>query len=565
MSRDVSGNYSLPLPPVVTGTTIEAAWANSTLDDVKAGLTDSLSRTGNGGMQAPLKNVDGAAGTPAVTFGSEANSGIYRAAANDVRIAIAGADKLRCNATGVQFYSGAEWKDPLFDAPSDGTTYGRKDGAWVEVVTDLAVADIPITETDRLLGRDTDAAGPAEEITVGGGLEFTGTGGIQRSALSGDVTAAAGSGETSLAPNVVDLDELAHSVQGEIIYYGLAGEPFRLAPGTAGQVLKTGGIGANPYWDTTGDSYVHPNHTGDVTSVGDGAQTIAANAVTFAKMQDIDSARILGRITAAAGDPEALTGTQVTTLLDAFTSTLKGLAPASGGGTTNFLRADGTWAEPPGGAGGGDSFTTVAVTDTDSGHTWSDTGSIVVDTASDTMTFVSGTGMEVDASPTTDAIRFALLSAQTGITSIYNSSLQVGYSATAYMDYNASSFDVYFSGVRHRFESDGDFHADGNIYAYSTTTGSDIKLKENLCPIDDALGKLLELRGYTYDLKRTKERRAGLIAQDVQLVLPEAVFEADDLEGDGTHLQLDYNAVIALLVNAVIDLNEKIADMEMER
>jgi hypothetical protein len=44
-----------------------------------------------------------------------------------------------------------------------------------------------------------------------------------------------------------------------------------------------------------------------------------------------------------------LTGTQATTLLDAFTSTLKGLAPASGGGTTNFLRADGSWAAPSSG------------------------------------------------------------------------------------------------------------------------------------------------------------------------------------------------------------------------
>jgi len=35
-----------------------------------------------------------------------------------------------------------------------------------------------------------------------------------------------------------------------------------------------------------------------------------------------------------------------------FTSTVNGLAPASGGGTTNFLRADGTWAAPSGGGGG---------------------------------------------------------------------------------------------------------------------------------------------------------------------------------------------------------------------
>lgn len=82
------------------------------------------------------------------------------------------------------------------------------------------------------------------------------------------------------------------------------------------------------------------------------------NGVTFAKMQDIGQDRIVGRITGGAGDPESLTGTQVTAMLDAFTSVLKGLAPPSGGGTTNFLRADGSWAAPPGGSGGG-SATTV--------------------------------------------------------------------------------------------------------------------------------------------------------------------------------------------------------------
>ena len=37
-----------------------------------------------------------------------------------------------------------------------------------------------------------------------------------------------------------------------------------------------------------------------------------------------------------------------------FTSTFRGIVPASGGGTTNYLRADGTWSTPPGGGGGGD-------------------------------------------------------------------------------------------------------------------------------------------------------------------------------------------------------------------
>jgi hypothetical protein len=48
----------------------------------------------------------------------------------------------------------------------------------------------------------------------------------------------------------------------------------------------------------------------------------------------------------------AKAGPEGQAMLDAFTSGAKGLVPASGGGTTNFLRADGTFAAPPGGGGG---------------------------------------------------------------------------------------------------------------------------------------------------------------------------------------------------------------------
>jgi hypothetical protein len=54
------------------------------------------------------------------------------------------------------------------------------------------------------------------------------------------------------------------------------------------------------------------------------------------------------------------TGSDVT--LPLFTSSDAGLVGASGGGTTNFLRADGTWAEPPGGSGGSGTVTSVALT-----------------------------------------------------------------------------------------------------------------------------------------------------------------------------------------------------------
>lgn len=63
--------------------------------------------------------------------------------------------------------------------------------------------------TDRLLGRDTAATGAVEEITVGGGIEFTGSGGIQTSAFTGDVTKTAGGTATTIASNAVVTAKIA--------------------------------------------------------------------------------------------------------------------------------------------------------------------------------------------------------------------------------------------------------------------------------------------------------------------------------------------------------------------
>ena len=52
-------------------------------------------------------------------------------------------------------------------------------------------------------------------------------------------------------------------------------------------------------------------------------------------------------------------------------------------------------------------FKTITVSDTDSGHTWAETGSAVADTTGDTLTIVSGDGINVDVSATTDAIRIS--------------------------------------------------------------------------------------------------------------------------------------------------------------
>lgn len=70
------------------------------------------------------------------------------------------------------------------------------------------------------------------------------------------------------------------------------------------------------YFDTLYNKYIHPNHSGDVTSVADGAQTIAVNAVTNAKAAQMAANTIKGNNTGALANSADLTKTQVLALLN---------------------------------------------------------------------------------------------------------------------------------------------------------------------------------------------------------------------------------------------------------
>lgn len=101
MPRNASGTYTLPAGnPVVSGNIIEASWANSTMSDMATELTNSLSRSGAGGMTGAFRAADGSASVPGVAFGSETTTGFYRASTNDVRFVIATNELQRWTASG---------------------------------------------------------------------------------------------------------------------------------------------------------------------------------------------------------------------------------------------------------------------------------------------------------------------------------------------------------------------------------------------------------------------------------------------------------------------------------
>lgn len=105
MPRDGSGNYTLPAGnPVVPQSIIETDWANPTMNDLAAAMSDSLSRSGQGGMLAPFLFADGSAGSPSISWSNESASGWYRAAFNDVRYSVSGVDVVQITDTGMVIF-----------------------------------------------------------------------------------------------------------------------------------------------------------------------------------------------------------------------------------------------------------------------------------------------------------------------------------------------------------------------------------------------------------------------------------------------------------------------------
>lgn len=68
--------------------------------------------------------------------------------------------------------------------------------------------------------------------------------------------------------------------------------------------------------------------------------------LTLANLPAQANNTVLGNVSGGSATPIALTATQLTALVNVFTTSLLGAAPASGGGTVNFLRADGSWQVP---------------------------------------------------------------------------------------------------------------------------------------------------------------------------------------------------------------------------
>ena len=102
----------------------------------------------------------------------------------------------------------------------------------------------------------------------------------------------------------------------------------------------------------------------------------------------------------------------------------------------------------------------------------------------------------------------------------------------------------------------GSITATGDVTAFGSV--SDITLKENIQPIENALDKVSKIRGVTFNYIDTPDKRVpGVIAQELQEVLPEAVYETENGK-----LAVRYDNTIALLLEAIKELKKEVEELK---
>ena len=244
------------------------------------------------------------------------------------------------------------------------------------------------------------------------------------------------------------------------------------------------------------------------------------------------------------GASEDTWGTKINTNLDSVDNLLDGTTPITGI-DINSGSIDGT----PIGANSASTVTATSVIATSfTGDGSNLTG--ITDT-----TYSAGSGL--DLSGTTFSVE----------SDLRGEVWYIGRDSNDYFAVDTTSMNWYLDGANDmRLENDGDLHVEGNVIAYSTTI-SDERLKKDIVKIDNALDKVSQLNGYTFEYIADGKKSAGVIAQEVEKVMPSAITEStlplkmgDDDETKYKTVQ--YDQLHGLMIEAIKELKAEIEELK---
>jgi hypothetical protein len=348
MPRNGSGTYSLPTGnPVEPNTTIETEWANTTLEDVGNELTNSLSRTGEGGMLAPLRFDDGSDSVPGMAWLTETSSGFYREGAAEFWATVLAEPVLQFTDNGVlvpsgktftvqgtQINSGSLDVTGNFAVNTDKFTVAASTGNTVVAGT-LGVTGV-ITATGGVNGNITTSSA----TITGGTINGTAIGGS--TAAAGAFTTLSASGAFSLSGDQVQVSE------GGTGATTAATARVNLLPSYAGNDLKflrLNSGGTDVEWAT------EPS-LGTVTSV---AASGGTTGLSFSGSPITSSGTLTlgGTLAIASGGTGSATAGDARTALDVPSNTGSGASGTWGigitgnaGTVTNGVYTSGSYSDP---------------------------------------------------------------------------------------------------------------------------------------------------------------------------------------------------------------------------
>jgi len=408
-------------------------------------------------------------------------------------------------------------------------------------ITSAAVSGLATSATTDTTNAANITTGtlPAGRIT-GTYNNLTGTGALAAGSLASGFTAVSaplgGTGQTSYAI-------------GDLLYADTTTSLAKLADVATGNALISGGVGVAPSWGKIGMA----THVSGTLPVLNGGTGVTSSTGTVAVV--LSNSPTL--VTPDLGTPSALVGTNITGTATAFTASnvttnanLTGGVTSVGNAATVVTNANLTgMVTSVGNAASLGSFTSAqllgALTDeTGTGSAVFATSPTLVSPALGTPsalvgTNITGTGASFTAGTATLATTASAL--------------------TTANNYQVNSLGVGTPGSG----TAGEIRATNNVTAYY----SDDRFKTNLGNIPEALSKVMSLNGFYYEANELaqsygyeKVLEVGVSAQQVQAVQPMVVAPAPI---DDKYLTVRYERLVPLLIEAIKELNAKVAALEL--
>ncbi|RPG88404.1 MAG: tail fiber domain-containing protein [Crocinitomicaceae bacterium TMED209] len=128
---------------------------------------------------------------------------------------------------------------------------------------------------------------------------------------------------------------------------------------------------------------------------------------------------------------------------------------------------------------------------------------------------------------------------------------------TTILNSSVISGDTFRVGTGVTLYSSGDASFAGIATAQLFNSLSDIEFKENIQTVDSALDKVMSIRGVSFDWKDSKEQSFGVIAQELEQVLPELVY------GESSKA-VNYNGLVGILIESIKDMKQEIMSLNEE-